>query len=253
MKVPVSGGSPVTLAPGASTSYFRNLGVGASGVYWTDYAAGRILAVPPSGGPVSTIASGQSSPAGLALDATSVYWTNNSGHGAVLKTSLGGGTPTTLASNLSEPSAIAVDATHVYWTTYGALESVPLAGGPATMLASGGENGVALDATNVYWTTNVALEKMPLAGGTPVTLAGAMSSTLGGIAVDSAHVYAPTQSAGTVLSVPIGGGSPSTLASGQEDPWDVAVDCTNVYWANRGTCGVDGGCSGGSIVKMGKP
>jgi sugar lactone lactonase YvrE len=62
----------------------------------------------------TTLASGQSTPNGIALDTASVYWTN-SGDGTVMKVPLGGGTPATLASGQSSAGSIAVDATSVYW------------------------------------------------------------------------------------------------------------------------------------------
>jgi hypothetical protein len=36
------------------------------------------------------------------------------------------------------------------------------------------------------------------------------------------------------MSVPIGGGTPATIASGQQNAGGVAVDATGVYWANGG-------------------
>ena len=57
-------------------------------------------------------------PLGIAVDATSVYWTNYEG-GTVQKVGLGGGTPVTLASGQATPYDIAVDATSVYWTNLG--------------------------------------------------------------------------------------------------------------------------------------
>jgi formylglycine-generating enzyme required for sulfatase activity len=68
-----------------------------------------------------------------------------------------------------------------------------------------------------------------LAGRCLVTLA---SGPAGAIAVDGTNVYWTTED--SVLSVPLGGGMPSTLASGQAGVEDVAVDSANVYWVTWG-------------------
>jgi hypothetical protein len=146
-----------------------------------------------------TLASAQSLTKAVAVDATSVYWTNsstsyNGNDGTVMKVPIGGGAPTTLAAGQSNPWRIAVDATSVYWTSTGAgtVMKVPIGGGAPTTLAAGQSypSGIAVDATSVYWTA-----------------------------------------AGTVMKVPLGGGAPSTLASGQS-PYSIAVDATSVYWTN---------------------
>jgi hypothetical protein len=218
-KTPLSGGISTTLAsaqigPGAIT-------LGGSYVYWMNFSAaneGTLVKLPRSGGTPVTVLSGLDEQSGLAVDATSLYFTTYN-PGAVMKVGLDGGLPVTLVGGQIGPSQIALDATSVYWTnTYvGTLSKVGLNGGTPTTLASGSPFGLAVDATSVYW-TNPSI--CPDDGG---------------------------PCAGAVMKTPLGGGTAVTLASQEYSPASIAVDATSVYWVNRSG---PGGTADGSVRKL---
>ncbi len=203
----------------------------ATSVYWTNICSGTVMKVALNGGPAVMLASAQSSPTGIAVDANSVYWTAAN---KVVKVPLAGGTPVTLAQEGGN-RGIAVDANSVYWSTATSILRMPLAGGASVPLATGQDSPRALtvDGASVYWTNqDGVVMKVPLSGGIPVTLASGGRDPRG-IAVDANSVYWTSTAGGTVMKVPLGGGTPITLASVQNTPIAIAVDSAHVYWTNN--------------------
>jgi hypothetical protein len=202
---PLTGGANSPAGLLASANY---LAVDDTYIYWSDGSDGSIRRRLLTGGPSTSLATGQNGPEGIAVDATNVYWANLQ-DGTINKTPLAGdghGPITTLVDRQPGPIGLAVDATYLYWsTTAGTINRATLAGDSQTQLASGQSNpaGVTVDANNVYWTTS--------------------NGQLG--------------SSGTISSVPLDGSGPTpatVVVNGQNLPVGVVAYEGQLYWANAG-------------------
>ncbi|MGH7437758.1 MAG: hypothetical protein ACRENE_18940, partial [Polyangiaceae bacterium] len=166
-------------------------------------SAGDAGPPPASQASLVTLASGQTCPWGMAIDATSVYWTD-----------------------CGDP-------------TGGYVLKVPKAGGPVVTLASGDRlSGIAVANGSVYWVAGTsdaasgAIMQVPVGGGSPTTHASRPGAPAH-IAADSSNVYWTELNGGAVMRVAISGGSPATVAS-TSMPWELALGDTEVFWMSQG-------------------
>ena len=204
---------------------------------------GTVTKVPLDGGTAVTLAGMQPTPLFVAVDSTSVYWTNSIVSTSVAKVALDGGSEVILASNQPMPQGLAVDSTSVYWSNggNGTVMKVPLDGGAPTVLATGqtGAYCVAVDAISVYWSNSVmggAVMKVALEGGNPVTLAVVPDLQPMGIALEGANVYWVTRAFGAatpaVMGVSVDGGTPVTLGGPNGYFNYITADETGVYFSD---------------------
>jgi hypothetical protein len=117
MKVALGGGTPVTIASGQAEPF--SIAVDATSVYFfcNGPGAGSALKRVALGGGAPVTLDTPEAPSFIAVDPTSVYYTNQIG--SVVKVATGGGATVTLAYDYAIPAGpwgIAIDATSVYWT-----------------------------------------------------------------------------------------------------------------------------------------
>lgn len=142
------------------------------------------------------------------------------------------------------PISFAVDDLRIYVAnSYAGLAgrasvtSRPLAGGSLTTLASGftGYPTVTVAAGSVFFTRNGEVWSTLADGSTTAASIHAGSPAFSSITSDAVRLYLATGAAGdTVASMDFGGGTPTTLASGEASPGPLVTDGTRVYWIDAG-------------------
>jgi hypothetical protein len=193
--------------------------------------------VSTAGGAVVTLAAdaGSGGDYGIAADGQNVYWTNwglqvagqPAVGGAVMSAPIAGGPLVTLANNLGFPDSLAVTSGALYWANYSSAQAADAAvlalpdGKNVAVLASHlvpPPSNVGVDSKYVYWTNDYGIQRVPLDGGVPSTII-ANASGANYIALDDANIYWSNAVAGTISSVPKGGGDVVTLVA----PSDVVI------------------------------
>jgi hypothetical protein len=197
------------------------------------------------------VATAQSGVAGIALDATTVYWAN-ADDGTLQAQPRGETASTPIATGHSFPNGIAVEGGVVFWSDWGdATVWSTMDNTPISTTASFGR-GIALDADALYcaiggdatFGSSTQVLRIPRDG----TASGVIATTphAGGIARAGSLLYFSDAMLGTVSSIDLATGEVALLASSQDGPVAVTVDRGTVYWVNRAL----GATGQGTIVAL---
>jgi hypothetical protein len=244
----------VVLAPGPTAN---DIAVGGVGLYWTttEYSGtgtvpqtpGSIMKVPIGGGASVEIASAQNDPWTIAVarlgGGDGVYWTNlgDANLGSVSTLLPGNVVPDVLDAELVNPTALGISDTRMMWASNDALKVATLLGqDPVPVVPSqNGASLLAVDDTNVYWSDGSTIQQAPIRGGAAITLV--TEQGVSSIAIDATSVYWTVGLESSVWKIPIGGGTPTAIATGQSDAGGVAVDGASAYyWSDDGQSSTDG-------------
>jgi len=168
------------------------------------------------------LASGLGAPHGILVDPTSVYVANHGGINVQVMSNVDGTGLKNLASSQFYPDRLASDGTTLYWSN----DSDPV----------GSVNYIAITGTQSY----IAARDLPLPYGVVthggylfITTTDSVNNSGGGCATDAwVHSVLRCPNPGCYVNACATSGGPTVLASQQATPMGIAVDATNVYWAN---------------------
>jgi hypothetical protein len=203
----------------------RGIAVDATNVYFTDQSAGTLSRVPKGGGEVVVLVAGLDQPYDVGIGGAWVYWTEFVAAGTVARMPSAGGMTEVFDDDADHPRSLAVGGTHVYWTTFG--------------------------------TNTGGLWRGPLSGGSPQQLLSAVWG-ISDVVLDATRVYVTSQdpdpmnggggtfvdpppppegaAIGAVISLPLdgdpGGMDTLILADDLAEPWGLAIADTRLFWAD---------------------
>ncbi len=200
-----------------------------------------------------------------------------------MKRPVAGGAAVALATEPSNrwPGDLTLDRTGVYWTTHSdtfpncaAVKKMPLGGGTAVEVATMPVvdfDSIAVDATSVYWgytdyhsiTTqnrDDIIYKAPLGGGTPVEVYRVSGYTsILDLATSGDYLYFTTFyrlsntqpftfTTGSLMRLPLTGGKPETVGTGEESPVGFGINAQGAFWAASDAAPFMMGTVGGGIL-----
>jgi hypothetical protein len=244
------GTRPMVYASGLTNA--RGIAVDGTNIYFS--AAGAIYSCPLSGcvgGPSILTAAG--SPYGVAVDATYVYWVDDSDNTAHRVPKTGGGASQVVYDAgdgvVYRPFKCVADGTYLYFMDYDENAfRLPVAGGPLAFLGSGNNGGVfgnsfgiTTDPANVYFGGNgvvLRADKLTIDSGAPISSTVRLAAGLAWDPTTSTLYWADWGSGngndGTVGKMASDGGSAQLLVASLATPEAITISGNNIFWLSNG-------------------
>jgi hypothetical protein len=201
--------------------------------------SGNIWMADLDGSNPHVIATGVDEPLEVAAIGNTVYWTteadNTGGSGGLWSEDLTSGAITQVAAGLSNPNLLLAAGTDLYFMEGGGTNR--LRGGVVSKLSVDAGGSLATDGTQLYMSRGDQVDTMPIDGGALTQLVGGQDGAFE-VLTDGAYVYwsdgnYSTGGPTTVNRVPVSGGTPTTLYTGDAGTW-FALDANNIYVVGDG-------------------
>ncbi|HEX6587431.1 MAG TPA: hypothetical protein VF039_00300, partial [Longimicrobiales bacterium] len=250
-------GMPLAQTIQAGQSYPAATAANASAVFWTERIdapwdpqvsrnSGNIWTANLDGSNPHVIASGQDEPSAIAVSGSTLYWINE-GDGSDSKVMSMDLLTSAITEVGSEPGVHALLAYggDLYWLSWAG--TTRLSNGTLSSVSSVGGVNFATDGTRFYYAeygdgppaATGSVQHIPFDGSAPpVTLIDGQPQTWG-VQTDGTYVYWSNQAwenegGATINRIPVGGGSPETLVTGNELMKAFTIDATNIYFVRDG-------------------
>ena len=235
-----------------------------SDAYAADFGQGNLLSTQTFAALTPAVASVTGTPYLVALDASHVYYDDQSGSKSRLfRKSRGAGGPEEIAFNVPHAWTMKVHGSDLFLTRYDSsqLYKIPTAATEpanapfplATLNHGSGAKGLAVNLDDVYVATREdscsngigthesAIFKVDRAFGTTTQIRAKEPIGITGLALHGANIYYSVvgdcgqEGTGKVMRFTPGQGAPVEVASKQAAPVDIAVHNNVLYWLNAGT------------------
>jgi hypothetical protein len=243
------------LSQGTAGAKTGDVAIDTTTIYWTERSTGNIMSAPIGGGASTTIASGQATPIGIAVDSMYVYWANSAG---TLGTTAGiakapkagadGGAPKPFYSAYFGYRLVIDNARSTIWfvddvgPVNGSIVSFPLADAGYTGEIEEGEGyfkAVVADPSGVYGASANGILGGTGAGGSENFLNTGAVGTPFAMVSDSTNLYYVDTGLGEVFSFAKTGANPATAIAPAgkttDQPLAMAISGSTIYWADVAT------------------
>jgi hypothetical protein len=226
-------------------------------VYWTDYAARRVLAAPQDGSAsVTVLYEINGSPSGIAASGDELYFATHAGE-IWRGRKAADAPPQLLADGQAIPNFVRIWGDELFWGNRGTVDGtlhdpifddngaimhLPLSGGEPTAVVDGLREvlGLAVDESGVYAAVSLpedggsrAIIRVPHEEEEPTTIVPVIEANYG-LAVHKGTIFWAQTHHCSIWRADITGRNAAEIVGGQIAPSQLAVDESGLFWTNGG-------------------